>query len=244
MRAGLSLLCGVVMVAAGTIVEAEAQDTGSLYVVTYLEVRPTARAEAATLLKELREQSRKDDGNVASEVLVSSLRPGQFVALTTWKDQKSLDAHMAAAATKDLRGKLHELRNSPADDRLHNNLTVAKPDGGSARRPVYVVTHVDVPPPRKDDCIALLRTLADASRKEPGNLRFDIVQQTSRPNHFTVLEVWRTRKDFDQHAAGAPARAFRDQLTPMSGALYDERLYRGVDAIGPLAGRTGKERTN
>ena len=25
------------------------------------------------------------------------------------------------------------------------------------------------------------------------------------------------------------ARTFRDQLTPMSGALYDERLYRGLN---------------
>jgi quinol monooxygenase YgiN len=110
---------------------------------------------------------------------------------------------------------------------------------------VYVVTHVDVPPPRKDDCVALLRTLAAASRKETGNLRYDVVQQSNRPNHFTVIEVWRSRKDFDQHAAAAPARAFRDQLTPMSGALYDERLYRGIDAVGRLAGRSGKgERQN
>jgi quinol monooxygenase YgiN len=240
MRSGLSFLCAVLMLALGTMLEAQAQDTGTVYVVTYLEVRPTARAEATTLLKELREQSRKQDGNLATEVLVSSLRPGQFVVLTTWKDQKALDAHMAASAIKDLRGKVHELRNSPADDRIHNSLTVAKADAAAARRPIYVVTHVDVPPPRKDDCIALLRTLADASRKEAGNLRYDVVQQTSRPNHFTVVEVWRNRKAFDEHAAASAARAFRDQLTPMSGALYDERLYRGVDAIGPLAGRAGK----
>ena len=229
MRAGLSFLCAAFMLAVGAMVEAQAQDTGTVYVVTYLELRPGAKGEGTTLLKDLREASRKDAGHVRSEVLESTTRPGQFVFLSTWKDQKALDAHMAAAATKDLRGKLHELRNSPADDRLHNSLTVVDKEAGSARRPIYVVTHVDVPPPRKDDCIALLRALADASRKETGNVRYDIVQQSNRPNHFTVVEVWRNRKAFDEHAAAAAARAFRDQLTPMSGALYDERLYRAVN---------------
>ena len=229
MRASLRLLCGVVLLAVGTMVEAQAQDFGAVYLVTYVEAKPSAKKEAATVLKDLREAGRKGDGNLHSEVVESTLRPGQFVVLTTWKDQKALDAHMAAATTKDLRAKLHELRNSPADDRVHNSLTVKKGESDGARRAVYVVTHVDVPPPKKDDCIALLRTLADESRKAAGNLRYDIVQQTSRPNHFTVIEVWKSKKAFEEHAAAPHARTFRDQLTPMSGALYDERLYRGLN---------------
>jgi quinol monooxygenase YgiN len=52
-----------------------------------------------------------------------------------------------------------------------------------------------------------------------------VVQQTNRPNHFTVVEVWRDRAAFDAHGMAAHTRRFREQLAPMSGALYDERLY-------------------
>src|SRR2546428_9482196 len=38
---------------------------------------------------------------------------------------------------------------------------------------MYVVTHVDVIPPRKDDGIAAVRQLADDSRLHEGNLRFE-----------------------------------------------------------------------
>jgi quinol monooxygenase YgiN len=224
------LLAGLIMTAVGALPAAQAQTDGTVYLVTYFEVKPPAKKDAAVLLKDLRDAARKGDGNLHAEVVEHVSRPGQFVLLTNWKDQKALDAHLAAAPTKDLRGKLQELRNSPADDRVHNALTLGKANSDrNARRAVYAVTHVDVPPPRKDECIALLNKLAEASRKDDGNVRFDIVQQTNRPNHFTVVEVWKSKKAFDTHGMSAHAREFRDKLTPMSGALYDERLYRALN---------------
>jgi quinol monooxygenase YgiN len=214
----------VAMLAIAVTGTAQAQDANAVHVVTYIEVKPPAKNEAATLLKGLRETSRKDEGNLGAELVESISRPGQFVILATWKDQKALDAHMAAADTKDAREKLHALRNSPADDRIHGGLSLAA--GQSGRRSFYVVTHVDVPPPRKDECVDMLKKLADDSRKDDGNLRYDVVQQSNRPNHFTVIEVWKNRKAFEAHAMTEHVRDFRDKLTPMSGALYDERLYR------------------
>jgi len=208
--------------------QAHAQASGPVHVVSYVEVQPAAKSEAAATLKMLRDASRKDEGNLAAEVVESTTRPGHFVVLAAWKDQAALDAHMAAAATKEARGKLHAVRAAPIDDRLHNTLSIAG-TASRAARPIYVVTHVDVPPPRKDECITLLTKLAEDSRKDQGVVRFDVVQQTSRPNHFTVIEVWNDSKAFDAHVMAAHVRDFRDRLTPMSGALYDERLYQALD---------------
>ncbi len=80
-------------------------------------------------------------------------------------------------------------------------------------------------PPRKDDGAASLAQLAGNSRRDAGNLGFDVLQQTSRPNHFTVVEIWKDRPAFDAHGMAPHTRQFRGQLAPMSGALYDERLY-------------------
>jgi quinol monooxygenase YgiN len=51
------------------------------------------------------------------------------------------------------------------------------------------------------------------------------MQLVNRPNHFTVVETWRDRAAFDTHGMTGPTRRFREHLGPMSGALYDERLY-------------------
>src|SRR5262245_23682677 len=227
----LRLVFGLALTVAA-VAQAHAQASGPVYAVSYVQVQPAAKSEAAATLKMLRDASRKDEGNLAADAVESTARPGHFVVLTTWKDQAALDAHMAAAGTKEARGKLHAVRAAPIDDRLHNTLSVAGTSAGTAggaSRPVYVVTHVDVPPPRKDECIALLTKLAEDSRKDQGVVRFDVVQQTSRPNHFTVIEVWSDSKAFDAHVMAAHVRDFRDRLTPMSGALYDERFYHALD---------------
>ena len=94
---------------------------------------------------------------------------------------------------------------------------------------VYVVTHVDVIPPRKEDGLAAVKQLGEDGRAGVGNVRFEVVQQTNRPNHFTVVEVWRDAKAVEAHSMADATRQFRDKLGPMSGALYDERMFKTVD---------------
>ena len=75
----------------------------------------------------------------------------------------------------------------------------------------------------------MLTRLAEASRKEQGCLRFDVLQHTMRANHFTVIEVWENQKALDAHAAAVHTKQYRDALQPMSGSPLDERVYKAVD---------------
>src|SRR5262245_27700741 len=200
-------------------------DVSPLYVVTYVESRPAARDETAGLLKSYRDASRSAQGNLRSVVVQRPRRPGQFVVVAAWKDKAAWDAHMAAAATKDFRDKLNALRNAPADDRFHNGLSVGPMDMPAAGGAVYGVTHVDVIPPQRENAVVALKILGDANRAANGSVRYEIVQQTNRPNHFTVFEVWRSREAYDANTTSAHQREFRDKLGQMTGALYDERLY-------------------
>src|SRR6266850_2060672 len=91
---------------------------------------------------------------------------------------------------------------------------------------LYVVTHVDVPPQGREETEVLLKRLAEESRKDDGNVRYDVFQQTApRTNHFTVLGTWRDRSACDAHETKAHTKQFRESLAPMLGAPYDERLY-------------------
>jgi quinol monooxygenase YgiN len=216
------LLAGLALAGVMT-TAAPAADT-IVHVVTYVEVVPAAAPQSAVLLRQYREAAGKEAGLRQVEVLQRIDRPNQFVVLAVWADQKAFEAHGASAPAAGLRTGLHALLASPNDERVHTGLAVGPPAAGGVGA-LHAVTHVDVIPPRKDDSLPLLRQLAEDSRRDPGNLRFDVVQQTNRPNHFTVVEVWRDRSAFDAHGAAAHTRRFREQLAPMSGSLYDERLY-------------------
>ena len=145
------------------------------------------------------------------------------------EESEGLRSPRAAAAPPGTSRQAAPLLASPNDERLHNGLVVGAAPAASPAGPIYVVTHVDVIPPRKDDGVALLKQLAADSGKDAGHVRFDVVQQTNRPNHFTVVEAWKDRNAFDAHGMAAHTRQFRDRLAPMSGALYDERLYAVLD---------------
>ena len=94
---------------------------------------------------------------------------------------------------------------------------------------IYAVTHADAIPPAKDDAMVLLKQLAEVSRHDDGSVRFEVLQQRSRLNHFTIVEIWRDQKALDAHVMAAHTRQFREQFQPMSGSLYDERLYQALD---------------
>jgi quinol monooxygenase YgiN len=65
--------------------------------------------------------------------------------------------------------------------------------------------------------------------KEYGYIDYAVLQQEDRPNHFTVVEEWTSKNALDTHNMAAHTHAFREKLSPMLGALYDERLYNELN---------------
>jgi quinol monooxygenase YgiN len=230
-------LLGLAVTAIGATTDAQAQAPapapavieGTIYSVTYVEVMPTSRADATALLKRYREATRKEDGNLRCETVSRIGQPHQFAILEVWKDQKAFEAHRKSETTTQFRDKIQAMRNAPTDERVHIGISVGPLQANLGVAAVYVVTHVDVIPPRKDDGFAAVRQLGEESRVAAGNVRFEVVQQTNRPNHFTVIEIWKDAKAVETHSMAEPTRQFRDKLGPMSGALYDERMFKAVE---------------
>ena len=207
---------------------ARAEGAAPVHVATYIEIVAASVKDGVALLTQYRDASRKENGNMRSEVAREIGRPNRFVVLEVWKDQAAFEAHGKSASTSAFRDKLKTIHGAPHDERVHNTLNVGPNDAAGSKGAIIVVSHVDVPPPRKDECIAALNPLADGSRKGGGSQRFEVVQQTSRPNHFTVVEAWKDKKAYDASRSADAQRAFRDKLGPMLGALYDERLYQNL----------------
>ena len=204
-----------------------AQDDGTVYVVTYIEVAPAATAQAAALLTAFAEASRGADGNIQFQALQRIGRSSHFAMLGTWRNAEAQDAHARSAAAARFRDALEPLLYSPVDVRVHGDLVTAA-GGTVGPAGVFAVTHVDVTPNNTDQAVELLQALASASRVESGSVRFDVMVQANRRNHMTVVETWESRESRDAHYGADHTKTFRGSLFPLSGALYDERLYQAL----------------
>jgi quinol monooxygenase YgiN len=196
------------------------------YVVIYVDVQPSFSNEAITLLKQYREQNSAEEGQSWTHVLQEISRPNRFVIVEAWKDESFVQAHEQTAHSLQFLSRLNAIYNSPCDRRVHLDFAVGTASATAGADGLHVVTHVDVPPPRKDETEILLKSLAEQSRHDEGNFRYDIFQQhPPRTNHFTVFAVWSADSAFASHETKPHTRKFRELLGPMLGAPYDERLY-------------------
>jgi len=93
----------------------------------------------------------------------------------------------------------------------------------SGNEQYYVVAHVDVPPPNLQKTVALLKSFAADTRKDPGLVRIEIQQEASMPNHFAIVSVWKNKPAFEANEGTAATKKFREALFPLLGAPLDMR---------------------
>jgi quinol monooxygenase YgiN len=92
-------------------------------VVSHVDVAPNT--QAPELLRRLAERSRGEPGSVRFVVLQHLQRGNHFTVVEHWQSEGALDAHVAAAHTREYRDALQPLTGSPLDERVY------APFGGS-----------------------------------------------------------------------------------------------------------------
>jgi autoinducer 2-degrading protein len=207
---------------------AQAPPDSAAYSVAYVDIVPASRTAAISAIKQYRDASRKEDGFQRIEFFEQAGRTAHFCIIETWANSKDLDAHAASANTKDFRTTIDSLRLSDYDQRPYKTLSLGAAHNDGSGRGTFVITHVDIGG-QGTNAADLLRKLAEASRKEEGNLRFDVLQHAMRANHFTVIEEWQTAKAVETHAAATHTKEYRNSLAPMAGSPLDERIYKAVE---------------
>jgi quinol monooxygenase YgiN len=218
----LPLLLGAVLLGA------QAPPDSTAYTVAYVDILPASRTAAIAAIKQYRDASRKDDGFQRIEFFEQAGRPAHFCIIETWANSRDLDTHAASANAKDFRNKLDSMRLSDYDQRPYKTLSLGTAHNDGSSRSTFVITHVDIGG-QGTNVTDLLRNLAETSRKEEGNLRFDVLQHAMRANHFTVIEEWQTVKTIETHVAATHTKEYRNSLGPIAGSPLDERLYKLVE---------------
>jgi quinol monooxygenase YgiN len=93
---------------------------------------------------------------------------------------------------------------------------------------VHVAVHV-LPQHREAFCQATLVNAA-SSRREPGVVRFDLLQQQDDPTRFVLVEAYRTPADAAAHKETSHYAAWRDAVAPM---MAEPRSSVRFDFLSP-----------
>jgi quinol monooxygenase YgiN len=194
------------------------------YVVTYIDAAPKAATEARELIVARCAGARKAAGLAQIEAFARTGYPSQFAMLEQWQSAKVKEEYAATDEAKSFLSRLSPLMVAGYDERIHIPLTVGAPKPTTADA-VVALTHVDLIPTFKEGGIAQVKAFGEQSRGTSGNLRFDVLTQANRTNHMTVVESWSNAAAKDAHIAEPFVKTFRETLMPMSGSLYDERVY-------------------
>ena len=99
---------------------------------------------------------------------------------------------------------------------------------------LVVHVHVHVRPGSEAAFAEATRENARQSVREPGVVRFDVVQQTDDPTRFVLVEVYRTADDPARHKETAHYAVWRDAVEPMM--AEPRRSVRYAEVFPPPAG--------
>lgn len=255
------LVSGLLLSATAVQADVKLQDGTMLsdsptYIVTYIETDVAKSAAAAALIKKQTADSKSENGNIRFEGVQRIGQDNHFVILEAWTGPDARAAHAGSAHTMAFRKALEPMLYAPYDERPHVGLVagdLAKMAAGTAST-IYVITHADIIPPeqfapcnRQVDPAGpcgnkMMTDLANNSVNDAGNMRYDILTQSNRGNHMSVVEMWENSAAQAAHQNTAAKKAFRNELSGipaaggvnddpqfvlnmLTGSLWDERLY-------------------
>jgi len=71
-----------------------------------------------------------------------------------------------------------------------------------------IVAVITVKPAYQQELEKVFHTVVDATRKEPGNVSYDLHQDSQNPLKYTILEVWKSQEVIDEHNDSRHFKAF------------------------------------
>ncbi len=90
------------------------------------------------------------------------------------------------------------------------------------------LVHVWVKPEKVEQFVAATRANHELSIREPGNRRFDVLQDAADPARFLLYEAYASEADARAHKETEHYRAWRDAVAGMMARPREGVPYRGL----------------
>ena len=93
---------------------------------------------------------------------------------------------------------------------------------------VQVVTYIDLEPTQAGSASSLLVKQVQEEQRNAGCITVVLIEENGRPNHFLLIERWRTARDLNTVRNSATYKQFRSDLQPSLASPLDERMGHQV----------------
>jgi (4S)-4-hydroxy-5-phosphonooxypentane-2,3-dione isomerase len=94
---------------------------------------------------------------------------------------------------------------------------------------LVVLVDIRVRPALAEAFVAVTRSNAAASRREPGIAQFDLLGDPNDPLHFMLVEVYRTKEAALLHKETEHYRTWRDAVEPMMAEARSSSKWTAID---------------
>jgi (4S)-4-hydroxy-5-phosphonooxypentane-2,3-dione isomerase len=94
---------------------------------------------------------------------------------------------------------------------------------------IAVVVHLQVKPESLDQFVAETKMNARNSRKEPGVVRFDVIQQVDDPSRFALFELYHDEQAIEAHRGTAHYAKWRDAVPAFLVTERTRTIYRAIE---------------
>ena len=98
-----------------------------------------------------------------------------------------------------------------------------------AEGPLRVVARIKAKSDKIDEVSELLSALVEPTRKEPGCITYELLQNRNDPTDFTFVEEWASDSALDSHAISDHIKALAPKLQPIVTEPPDIRIYSLVE---------------
>jgi quinol monooxygenase YgiN len=95
---------------------------------------------------------------------------------------------------------------------------------------ITIVAHCIIKKESVDEFLKCTQPLLEGSKKEAGNVVYDLYADMSAPDKFTFIEVWKDQKAIDEHNASAHFQAFVAAAGPLFAGDLDIRHYKQLSS--------------
>lgn len=88
--------------------------------------------------------------------------------------------------------------------------------------------HLKIKPEHIDEFVAASVENAQTSMREPGCVRFDVIQDTADPSHFEFIEIYRDQAAHASHRESAHYKSWAGRAENMMAEPRSRTLYRNI----------------
>jgi len=75
-----------------------------------------------------------------------------------------------------------------------------------------IVAVITIKQEYRDELLSAIHKLVDATRKEDGNISYDLHQNVNNPAEYTIIEVWKSEQAIDIHNASTHFNEFKNAI--------------------------------